>query len=297
MATEDPSRTVSASKREALQRELSGEGGLLVAFSGGVDSTALLHAAMQAHEGRVLAVTVSSSLLTDSEVSRAIELAQQLDAEHRTLALDPLADPDVRSNPPRRCYFCKRLIFQALTDLAREEGLESVVDGSNVDDSADYRPGQQALAELGTSSPLRDAGLTKADVRSLARDANLPNWNAPAAACLASRVPYGEPLTLERLHRIEAGEVALKAAGYRQVRLRDHGALARIEVPPEAIETLANPARRAAIVTALEAVGYTWIALDLVGYRTGAMNEVLNTEVSSTASTDHDSTDKAPVES
>lgn len=263
------------SKLEALERSIAArEGGVVVAFSGGVDSSVLLAVARRAAEN-VLAVTIVSELQPSHELEMARLIADQLGAPHETLTVDPLADPSIRANGRDRCYRCKHRIYSTLLELAVDRRLTAVIDGGNVDDQSDYRPGRQALSELGISSPLQDAGLTKADVRRLAKALGLANWSKPAMACLASRIPYGEALTTERLSRVDRAETLLHAVGFEQVRLRDHGTIARIEVSPTAIVALVEPDLRRKLVDALKSEGYTYVAVDLEGYRTGAMNEEL----------------------
>ena len=262
-------------KYAALVERLAGMDGVLVAFSGGVDSTFLLSAALDALGDRVLAVTARSPSVPRRELREAVDLADRLGARHRIVETDEFADPTFRSNPPDRCYHCKRELFGTLIELARAEGLQHVIEGSNLDDADDYRPGSRAIVELGVLSPMTEVGLDKAEIRALSRDKGLPTWSKPAMACLASRVPYGEELSEERMQRIERAEEALFDLGYRQLRVRDHGTVARIELEPAAIEDLARPDNRDAIVTALKEAGYLYVALDLVGYRTGSMNEDL----------------------
>ncbi len=266
------SQTVAGAKYADLLMRLCAMGRVAVAFSGGVDSSLLLCAAREALGENVLAVTAVSPLYCSVERQAAQTIAAQLHVRHLFVDNPVLEQPAARHNPPDRCYHCKLWGFRAVQTAARAAGIEIVVEGSNVDDASDYRPGVRAITELGIRSPLRDAGLTKAEIRSLAQAKQLANWDQPALACLGSRFPYGEEMTPQRLARVEAGEAAVCALGIRQVRVRDHGTIARIEVPPEAIETLASAPVRAQLASRMRELGYTYVALDLDGYRMGAMN-------------------------
>jgi uncharacterized protein len=225
---------------------------------------------------RVLALTADSPLTPRTELADARSLAIHLGAIHRVLRSDDLANPAIVANPPDRCYHCKFARFKRLLDVARSEGYTHLLHGENADDAADYRPGSRAARELGIRAPLREAELTKDAVRLLSRARGLPTWDKPSNACLASRFPYGARLTVEGLARVEAAEEALRRAwGLRQLRVRDHYPVARLEVPPEEIARLAQPGDRAAAVTALRSLGYRYIALDLAGYRMGSLNNDL----------------------
>ena len=274
----DPAPAVdaeTAARWARLLDELRKLPGAVVAFSGGVDSSLLLLAAREALRDRVLAVTARSATYTPLEEEAARELAARLGARWQAVDTDELSDPAFRANPPERCYLCKRELLTRLRAIAAQAGGAAVLEGSNVDDLGDYRPGRRAVEELGVRSPLLEAGLTKTQIRALARAHGLPNWDRPAAACLASRVPYGEELTVERLRRIGAAEQALRDRGFAVVRVRDHGAVARVELGTDELPRLLAAELRAGVVADLRAVGYTWVALDLEGYRTGGMNEGL----------------------
>lgn len=247
---------------------------VVVAYSGGVDSTLLLSVGLEnLGAERVLAATAVSPSLTTDEREHAQVLAASLGARHALLVTHEMADPRFVANDPQRCYYCKIRRYAQLQDLAGEEGYRYVVEGTNVDDLGDHRPGRKAARELGIRSPLQEAGIDKAQIRVLARLRGLPNWDAPSNACLASRIPYGTPITLEALSRIEQAEQALRELGFGQLRVREHGQMARIELPAQALAAALD--QRTQIVEAVKAVGYTYVTLDLEGFRSGSMNEVL----------------------
>jgi len=266
-------------KYQRLLSELRALDGVVVAFSGGVDSTFLLAAASRALGERVLAVTGESASVPERELAEAVELAARIGARHRVVPTRELDDPGYRPNPPDRCYHCKRLLFGQLREVADLEGLAVVVEGSNADDCGDYRPGSLAATEIGVRSPLAEVGLTKQEIRELSRELGLPTWDKPAMACLASRIPYGDEITVERLGRVERAEGALRDLGIRQLRVRDHGDVARIEVPVEELSSLMDSRKRREVVEAVRRAGYRYVALDLEGYRTGAMNESLGAAI------------------
>lgn len=252
-------------------------GSAAVAFSGGVDSSYLLAVCVDVlGQDNVLALTADSPLTPRAELEQARAVAAQLGARHVILPSEDLNNPGIVSNPPNRCYHCKFSRFSALLRVCRSEGIDYLLHGENKDDAADYRPGSMAAEELGVRAPLREAGLTKSEVRRHSRDRGLPNWDKPANACLASRFPYGTVLTAEGLARVEAAEEALHQAwGLRQLRVRDHFPVARVEVPSEHIHRLALPEYRSGAVEALRKVGYRYVTLDLVGYRMGSLNDDL----------------------
>jgi uncharacterized protein len=260
-----------------LQQIIAALGSAAVAYSGGADSAYLLAICLDVlGPDRVLALTADSPLTPRTEIREACALAAQLGARHQVLMSHDLNNPDIAANQPDRCYHCKSSRFQALLEVARSEGLACLIHGENADDADDYRPGSRAAEELGIRAPLREAGLTKANIRTLSRERGLPTWNKPANACLASRFPYGTPLTIAGLARVEAAEMALhRAWNLPLLRVRDHYPVARLEVPTEEIARLARPEARALALEALHPLGYRFVALDLTGYRMGSLNENL----------------------
>ena len=246
-----------------------------VAFSGGVDSTFLLAVAHETLGDNVLALTASSEFVPQREIDAAKKFCDEAGIRQIIFAADVLKIDGVKENPVNRCYLCKRALFENFLRLATENKFAHVVEGSNIDDAKDFRPGMRALAELGIQSPLKVADLSKAEIRALSRELNLPTADKPSMACLASRFVYGEELTAQKLSAVEAAEDFLSSAGFRQLRVRVHDKLARIEIPPEDFPHLMT--RRAAVVDKLKSLGFAYVALDLQGFRTGSMNEVLST--------------------
>ncbi len=250
---------------------------VVVAFSGGVDSSLLLKISLDVlGKGNVLAATASSPTFLEEELKEAASLAKALGASWLTFKSKEFKNPEFRKNPPNRCYYCKKELFFQLKSLAKERGYKNLVDGSNADDLKDYRPGLKALKELGVRSPLAEAGLKKEEIREVAKALGLPNYAKPSLACLASRFPYYTPLTLKNLKKVAEGEVFLRKLGFSQVRLRHHGNLARLELDLlEFPRLLQNQAVREQVVSFLSSLGYAFVTLDLEGYQSGSLNKVL----------------------
>jgi uncharacterized protein len=262
-------------KQAALEARLAAAGRVLVAFSGGVDSSYLAWAAHRALGDGALAVTAVSPSYPESHRRIAEEVVARFGIPHRFVDTHEMERPGYRANGPERCYHCKSELFDVLGRLREELGFDAVAYGVNLDDTGDFRPGHRAAAEQGVLSPFLDVALGKAEIRALSRAAELPTAELPASACLASRLPYGMEVTKERLAQVEQAEDRLRALGYRQLRVRHHGAIARVEIAPDELPRALDAAAARAIVAALKPLGFRYVALDLEGYRTGALNEVL----------------------
>lgn len=263
-------------KERNLIRRLQDMGSLLVAFSGGVDSTYLLHVAKDAvGVENLLAVTATSSTYPLSELEEAKSLAKGAGVRHRVITSEELEIKGFQDNPPDRCYYCKGELFSKLWKVAGAEALAWIADGSNFDDVGDYRPGMQAAREKKVLSPLKECELTKDEIRLLSKERGLLTWDKPAYACLASRFPYGDRIDADKLKMVERSEEFLKKAGFRQVRVRHHGQIARVELQKVDLERALENDLRESIVGELKNIGFSYVTLDMEGYRTGSMNEIL----------------------
>ena len=263
------------SKLKSLEKILTDMQSVLVAYSGGTDSTFLLKVAANVLSDRAIAVTASSETYTPKELEEAIKNAEKIGVKHIVVHTNELDDPNFASNPPDRCYYCKKELFTRLFELAKQHGLSYVIDGSNCDDERDFRPGMKAAAEFHVRSPLREAGFTKEEIRILSKDMNLPTWDKPPLPCLSTRFPYGTQITREKVMRVACAEEFLEGFGIHQLRVRDHDNIARIEVPRADMHIFLDEKISTQIMLKFKALGYTYVTLDLQGYRMGSMNEPL----------------------
>ena len=264
-----------AAKQDKLLASLRGMDGVIVAFSGGTDSAYLAWAAATALGERALAITADSASLPESHKRDAEEFVRRFGIRHEYVETSEFDNPDYARNNPDRCFHCKDELFTRLGEIGRQRGIPNVVYGVNVDDTRDFRPGQQAARQHGVQAPLLDAGMTKAEIRELSRLAGLPTWDRPASACLSSRIPYGTPVTRENVKLVEEGEEALAALGFRQFRVRYHQEMVRIEIAPEELERALTVEMARRLTAIFKGLGFRYVALDLEGYRQGSLNEVL----------------------
>jgi uncharacterized protein len=260
-------------KLARLQTDLQSLASLAVAYSGGVDSTFLLKVAHEVLGEKVVAITAHGAIFPQRESEETRDFVKRHGIRHFMVENDLLGVEGFAANPPHRCYLCKKAIFAQIIMIAKENRLDQVAEGSNADDSGDYRPGLQAVAELGVVSPLREAGLTKAEIRELSKEMGLPTWDKPSFACLASRFPYGRPITAAKLAMVDRAEQLLLDLGFTQVRVRHHDEVARIEIIPEEFGKLWEADQSRRIYQAFRQIGFEYVALDIQGYRTGSMNE------------------------
>ena len=271
-----PSQSNTASKVEEARAILRSLGRVAVAFSGGVDSTFVLKLAVQTlGQANVLAVTGRSPSIASAEIDNAVHLAQDIGAEHLVISTQEFDDPDYLANPTNRCYYCKTELYTRMQPVIAERGFDAIVNGTNADDLGDYRPGLSAAGEHSVRAPAAEAGLTKPEIRLLSAEMGLPTHDKPAGPCLSSRVQYGESITPEKLRMIEAAETVLHDLGFRECRVRHHDKLARIEVPAAQIEKLASLEMREKVDQAIRELGYQYVCIDIRGFRSGSMNEVI----------------------
>jgi uncharacterized protein len=262
-------------KLDKLKSYIASLGSVAVGFSGGVDSALLMCVAHEVLGDKALAVTAVANSVPERELSEAKAFCERYGIRHIVSIVDPMTEDGYRNNTENRCYYCKRMIFAEIKRIADENGMSCVAEGSNTDDTGDYRPGLRAVAELGVKCPLREAGLAKADIRAISKELGLPTWDKPAYACLATRIAYGEEITEEKLRMIEQAEQFLIEHGFLQERVRMHGNLARIEVPAKDIPLLAGEEIREELYKRFKEIGFMYVTLDMRGYQMGSMNETL----------------------
>lgn len=270
MTKKDISEKLNVLKQDLLKMEK-----VIIAFSGGVDSTFLVQVAYEVLGDNAIPVTINSPTYPEREFHTALSFSKRLGLDQHVIDYSELDNPEFCQNTPERCYICKNELFGRIKVLAQKLGVEHIVDGSNLDDTDDYRPGMQALKELGIKSPLLEAGLTKEDIRLLSKEYALPTWDKPSFACLSSRIPYGQEITKDKLIMIDTAEQYLLKLGFKQVRVRHHGEIARIEVAPAERQRFTDVSFMDKVADELKNVGFTYVVLDLKGYRSGSMNETL----------------------
>ena len=273
--TEDISKD-TLSKYKRLKNLLDEMGKVLVAFSGGVDSSFLLKIAVDVLGDNVLAVIASSETYPEKEKDDAVKLAKMLNVQYKIIQTKELDNPDFANNPPERCYFCKMELFSKLRDIAESEDIPYVLDGSNYEDISDFRPGAKAAEELGIRSPLKEVELVKSEIRQLSKNFDLPTWNKPALACLSSRFPYFTEIKPESIKQVALAEEYLRELGFNQVRVRHHGQVARVEIDPQEFPKIIDEDVRNRIIENFKKLGFIYISLDLAGFRSGSMNESLD---------------------
>ncbi len=261
-------------KLKSLRDNIKKYGRVIVAFSGGVDSSFLLSVSAEAlGKENVLAVTAYSDIHDESELDSARKIAEKIGVRHLTIKTDELGDPVFVNNPPDRCYFCKKSVFSRLIAISKENNTNAVFDGSNADDTSDYRPGYKACIELGIKSPLLEEGITKSEIREFSREMNLPTWDMPSSPCLASRIPYGEQITKEKLEAIAKAEKFLRSLGFRILRVRHHGDIARIEISENDLSRFMQDDIRKKADSYLKSLGFKWITVDIAGFKSGSLNK------------------------